>query len=452
MLESVDPSLNAQFKKYDTPKSQPMKEDYTDISPKMPREAVDPITDRIQDGKIIVKVIGLGGAGNNTVDRLKLENLDNICLAVVNTDSQVLAASPIHEKVMVGRTLTRGLGAGGEIEVGRQAAEEDRHQLERMVQGVDLIFLMVGLGGGTGSGCAPILAEVAADAGALIIAFVTMPFTLEGARRHRQAEDSLAALRKGCHAVVTLPNDILLQQVEESATVLEAFALADEWVTKGVRSICSMLQQTGLINVDFSTLRQAFQASGGKTLFGLGSGKGENYVTKAIESLMLCPLLHTPDYSRWADNLIVNIAGGPDLTMAKVNEIVSVVAEKFGSKENTLIGATIDGSMAESVSICVVGTTDVNDGIPHYAKTEAAHSGLMTAPSTRSASNETRKRFPSVHRSKLSNGKKGQDQKEFDFISREEQRGYFDETERNLFEGEDLDVPTYLRRGIKIRL
>ena len=428
-----------------------MKEDHTEIPSELPVEAIEPIAERIQDGKIQVKVIGLGGAGNNTVDRLKLENLDNICLAVVNTDSQVLAASPIQEKVMIGRTLTRGLGAGGEIEVGRQAAEEDRQQLERMVRGVDLIFLMAGLGGGTGSGCAPVLAEVAAEAGALVIAFVTLPFTLEGARRHRQAEDSLAELRRVCHAVVTLPNDILLQQVEENATVLEAFALADEWVTKGVRSICSMLRQTGLINLDFSTLRRAFEARGGKTLFGLGSARGENYVAKAIESLMLCPLLHTPDYSRRADSLIVNIAGGPDLTMSKVNEIVRVVSEKFGSKENTLIGAAIDGGMAESVSICVVGTTDIN-GVHPYAKTGAAHSGLMAAPNPRAASAETTGYFPPVHKSKLGSRKKVQTQKEFDFMSWEEQRGYFDQTERNLLEGEDLDVPTYLRRGIKIRL
>lgn len=428
-----------------------MKEEHTDTPSEVPVEAMEPIAERIQDGRINVKVIGLGGAGNNTVDRLKLENLDNICLAVVNTDSQVLAASPNQEKVMVGRTLTRGLGAGGEMGVGRQAAEEDRHQLERMVRGVDLIFLMAGLGGGTGSGCTPVLAEVAEDAGALVIAFVTLPFTLEGARRHRQAEDSLAELRKVCHAVVTLPNDILLQQVEENATVLEAFALADEWVTKGVRSICSMLQQTGLINVDFSTLRRAFEAGGGKTLFGLGSAKGDNYVAKAIESLMLCPLLHTPDYSRRADSLIVNIAGGPDLTMSKVNEIVGVVSEKFGSKENTLIGAAIDGSMAESVSICVVGTTDVNK-VHHFAKTGAAHSGLMAVPSPRAASAEATEYFPPVHKSKLGSRRKDQTQKEFGFMSWEEQRGYFDQSERNLFEGEDLDVPTFLRRGIKIRL
>ena len=408
------------------------------------REASDPIR---------VKAIGVGGAGNNTVDRLKLDNLDGVNLAAVNTDGQVLASSPISEKLMIGKRITRGLGAGGEIEIGREAAEADRDGIERVVSGADLIFLIAGLGGGTGSGSTPVVAKTAVETDVVVIAFVTLPFTLEGARRHRQAEESLASLRKICHAVIPLPNDILLQQADDDATVLEALALADEWITMGIRSICSMLLEPGLINIDFSSLKKVFGLRGGKTLFGMGKGSGEDFVSRAIDDLMLCPLLHTPEFSKRADNLIVNLSGGTDLTMAKVNEILTIVAEKFGSKESTLIGATIDESLSESLSICVLGTTDI-DGRGGYPPFKSLPPSKSRLTEMRNPEREMEARLKSVHRSKLIRKKKavGLEQEEFDFCREEEQRGYFETTDPNIYEGEDLDVPTYLRRGIKIAL
>ncbi len=412
--------------------------------------------------KIRIKIIGVGGAGNNAVDRLKLDNLRNVNLAVVNTDGQVLAQSPLEEKLLIGGKVTRGLGAGGEAGLGRQAALEDRESLRRLVDGVDLVFLLGGLGGGTGSGALPLLAETAIEQGALVIAFVTMPFTLEGERRLRQAEESLMILRNNCHAVIDLPNDILLQQVEEDASVLEAFAIADEWINRGVRSIWDLLHKTGLINIDFATLRKSFDVRGGKTLFGVGRGEGGDYVNKAISDLMLCPLLHTPGYARRADSLIVNLTGGADLTLTKINEVIAIMVEKFGSKENTVIGAVIDESMQNTLHICVIGTTDVEN-----------KSGFRrTSTSTATATSAFEKRSPAmigepavnaldaqgrpkkIHQSKLKprKSKKGQGQPEFDFTRMEEQRGYFETTERNLYDGEDVDVPTYLRHGIKITL
>ena len=190
-------------------------------------------TQDVGNESIRLKIIGLGGAGNNAVDRLKLDNLTRVNLAVVNTDSQVLSISPLEEQLLIGRATTRGLGAGGEAEIGRQAAEADRAQLAQLAGGADLIFLLAGLGGGTGSGATPVLAEVAAEAGAVVIAFVTLPFTFEGQRRHRQADESLSRLREICHAVIPLPNDVLLQQMDEDASVLDAFALADQWISRG---------------------------------------------------------------------------------------------------------------------------------------------------------------------------------------------------------------------------
>ena len=407
----------------------------------------------VNDETIRIKIIGIGGAGNNAVDRIKLDHLDEVDLAVVNTDSKVLSTSLLEEKVMIGREITRGLSAGGDADIGKRAAESDRDQFLQLVNGIDLVFIIAGLGGGTGSGAAPVLAEIAANQEALVIAFVTLPFTNEGIRRHNQAEESLAQLRDLCHAVIPLPNDILLQQVDDSATVLDAFTLADEWIYRGVHSIWSMIKKTGLINVDFATLRNAFENRGGKTLFGLGYGEGGNYVDKAFDDLKLCPLLHTPEFSKRADSLIVNVYGGTDLTMNKVNEIMTVVGDQFGSKDNIVLGAYIDESMQQKLSITVLGTTNLDGIRRRYPAVKPAFEPMKQAQNPKSKTRKEELYSPAVHESKINDhNDRKKNQKEFMFSGEDEQRGYFNKTDRNFYEGEDLDVPTYLRRGIKINL
>jgi cell division protein FtsZ len=405
----------------------------------------------IEDKRITIKIIGVGGAGNNAVDRLKLDDLGEVALAVVNTDTKSMAVSPVQEKVLIGRSITRGLSAGGEAEIGRKAAEADLPLIEKMVEGVDLVFILAGLGGGTGSGAAPIIARVADKAGAVVVAFVTMPFTREGERRRKQAEDAVVELREHCNAVISLPNDVLLQQVDESATVLEAFAVTDEWVIRGVKSIWSMLFQSGLINVDFATLRNALRFRGGKTLFGIGCGEGPDCVQKALSDLELCPLLHLPDYkyTSKADALIINICGGPSLAMSQVNQIMDAVCEKFGSRQNTVLGAVIDDSMKDSIRITVIGGTDVNSGAASASRISVQRrQALQPVPDTRTAQQKAE-----ADAARLSGGKDDNkaDQHEFEFQSADA-RGFFDSTEANLYNGEDLDVPTFLRRGVRIQL
>ena len=235
-----------------------------------------PSADAMADRSVSIKVIGLGGAGGNAVDRLKMDSLDRLHLAAMNTDLQALNSSPVEEKLLIGSSVTRGLGAGGDPEIGYEAAESDREKIGEMVAGCDLVFLIAGMGGGTGSGAAPTVAEVASESGALVIAFVTMPFSFEGSRRSKQAEDGLLALRASCDAVIPLPNDLLLQEAADGETALDSFGRADDWIGRAVRSVWAMLFRTGLINLDFATLRQAFHTRGGKTLFGLASGEGEN--------------------------------------------------------------------------------------------------------------------------------------------------------------------------------
>src|SRR4051812_48827686 len=335
----------------------------------------------LTDRNVAIKFVGVGGAGSNAVDRLKMENLERLQLAVINTDYQALASSPVQDKILIGMSVTRGLGAGGDPDLGRMAAEADREKISKIVKDCDLVFLVTGIGGGTGSGASPVVAEIAAETGALVIAFVTMPFSFEGGRRLKQAEEGLRALRQVCDAVIPLPNDVLLQEAADNETVLDSFARADEWIGRGVKSIWSMLFKTGLINLDFATLRQAFHTRGGKTLFGLGAGQGENAAADAIASLKLCPLLHTPEFSRKADRLLVNILGGADLTLPKVNELMTAITEQFGRESHIIMGAVIDEDMPGRMEICVIGTSDMGGrGLPSRRLLPNARSKVPFAP------------------------------------------------------------------------
>ena len=413
----------------------------------------------LTDRNVGIKLIGVGGAGSNAVDRLKMENLDRLQLAVINTDFKALSTSPVQDKILIGTSLTRGLSAGGDPELGRKAAEADADKIAEIVRDTDLVFLVAGLGGGTGSGASLVVANQATEAGAVVIAFVTLPFSFEGGRRRKQAEEALAELRRVCDAVIPLANDMLLQEGTEQTSVLDSFARADEWIGRGVKSIWGMLSRTGLINVDFAALRQVFQQRGGKTLFGLGVGVGENPALAALEDLKQCPLLHTPEYARKADRLLVNITGGADLSLAKVNELMTALTEEFGREAHVVMGAAIDEGLQGRVEICVIGTTDLGSRnfvrrppVPPVRRTSVDRNAAVTATSVASDSTTNVKttvspdpaRPAAVHPAKPK-------QDEFGFgTTPVENRGTFDKSDRNLFEGQDLDIPTYMRKGIKV--
>ncbi len=443
---------------------------------------MEPGNDEWEEQPIRVKVIGVGGAGNNAVDRLRMADSSVLELAVVNTDFKSLDASPMHDKLMIGRSITGGLSAGGEAEMGRSAAESDRDALARMVEGVDLVFILAGLGGGTGSGAAPVLASIAAEAGAMVVAFVNMPFSREGQRRLRQAEDALVALRDSCHCVISLPNDLIVQQAEGTPTLLEALAIADDWIRRGVQAICSMVFDNGLINVDFATLRGALQYRGGKAIFGFGEGEGPDFIDAALSDFERCPLLHSPDnkFVRKADSLIINIRGGPDMPLTDVHRVMDFVSETFGCKDNIVLGATIDGSLRGKIEITVIGTIDIvgtrrpftrapastRSSPPLAGPSQPLPSRKAAAPAlaaavpveepvrARSAESEpvaeaVTGMVGTVETPSPEKPEKRDGQAEFAFLKTEE-RGYFDKTNSNFHEGQDLDVPTFIRRGIRI--
>lgn len=407
-----------------------------------------------------IKILGVGGAGTNAVAALELAESHRVQLAAINTDAQALAKASIAEKLMIGRTVTRGLGAGGEVDIGTAAAESNRDAIAALIGEVDLLIMVVGLGGGTGSAAAPIVAEVAAKTDALVLAFVTLPFSFEGPRRKRIADESLGELRKWVHGVIPLPNDVLLQEGEEDTSVLNAFAITDRWVGRGVNSLCSMLLQTGIVNLDLGSLRSVFQGQGGKTIFGTGVAHGGDYVSDALEDLFLCPLLHLGDRPAQLDRILVNVIGGADLPITRVNEIVSQISQRFGSREDIVFGAVLDPACRERLEICVLGKAEMERRRVPASKSqsvaEATSSPVEVLDGLGLGAEDLEGELPllRVHDSKLARKKKqsDEDQDEFTFNEVDAQRGYFEKTDRNDYKDEDLDVPTYLRRGIKIKL
>ncbi len=402
------------------------------------------VKDPMPEGSLRIKIVGVGGAGTNAVDRIKLEDLEQVHLTAIDTDSQVLSASPVEETFLLGRTVTNGKSTGGSVNKGQLAAESDTQALQEILKEVDLVFLLAGLGGGTGSGAAPVIAELARKGGALVIAFTPLPFKREGNSRRDRADKALQALRKHCHAVVTLPNDLVFDEVDEATTLMEAFATADKWIKLGVHSVWSMLFNTGLINVDFSTLQSALEENGGRTIFGTGYGKGEHSLTMAVEDLKKCPLLDLPDASLFqeSDQLILNLTGGPDMTMATVNKAMDAITELVGTRCSLVMGASIDGSFYNQLRITLMGNIRSGARTKGYAKVPAASipPNEPVAPPLKPADAFTDEPITPVKR----------EQEEFAFPSPEDNRGLFEKTQRNLYEGIDLDIPTYLRRGVKL--
>jgi cell division protein FtsZ len=403
-----------------------------------------------------IKIIGLGGGGSNVVAGLSQEAYPQVKYTAINSDAQALNSLQLENKVLVGSSVTRGLGAGGDPEIGARAVDADRATLAGLVEDTDLIILVVGLGGGTGTMAALLLAELALETDAIVIAFATIPFTFEGGRRREIAQTGLDKLRNTVHGLIPVPNDFLLQEADEAATALTAFAVADQWIGRGIHSINTMLFETGVINQDFGALRNLFQGRGGKTIFATGSAHGDDFVAKALDNLLANPLLHISERPKHLDRILVNLIAGSDLGLAKMQAVVLEIGKRFESSQEIIFGAVIDPNRTESLEICLLAKAELDGANPSKKVTIKSRQrealemddGLgLDAP----ISVEPKKQM--VHKSKLRKKKvNAVDQDEFLFVDLDAQRGYFDQTKQNLYNGEDLDVPTYLRRGIKIKL
>jgi cell division protein FtsZ len=301
----------------------------------------------------VIRVVGVGGAGLNALDRMIDAGITQVDFIAVNTDIQQLQMSDASTKIHIGSELTEGLGSGADPELGRRAAEDGHDAIKRALRGSDMIFVTAGEGGGTGSGAAPIVARVARELGALTVGIVTMPFKFEGSRRRKQAEEGLQALRESCDTLIVVPNDRLLEVLDRSTSMLDAFRVADDVLRHGVQGICDLITNPGLINLDFADVR-TIMADSGTALMGIGYATGENRGKEAAERALSSPLIETEITG--ARGILLSIAGGDDLTLFEVNEAAEAVREAATDDTNIIFGATIDDRLEGQMWVTVVAT------------------------------------------------------------------------------------------------
>jgi cell division protein FtsZ len=308
-----------------------------------------------------IKVVGVGGGGCNAVNRMIEEGLQGVEFVAVNTDAQALMLSKASVRVRVGEKLTRGLGSGGDPETGRKATEESAEELYSVLKGSDMVFITAGMGGGTGTGGASIVAQIAKEVGSLTIGVVTRPFTFEGSRRIQSAESGISKLKEQADTLIVIPNDRLLQIVDKRANLQQAFRLADDVLRQGVQGISELITVPGLINLDFADVR-TIMSEGGAALMAVGVGKGEDAARVAAEQAISSQLLDiTIDGAR---GILFNVTGGPDLTLFEVNQAAAIIKETAHPDVNLIFGAVIDPNMKDDVRITVIATGFERTGMP----------------------------------------------------------------------------------------
>jgi cell division protein FtsZ len=301
-----------------------------------------------------IKVVGVGGAGGNAVNRMIDQKLKGVEFISVNTDSQALEFSKAEHKMQIGRSITRGLGAGARPEVGKQAIEEDRETVSKMLDGADLVFVTAGMGGGTGTGAAPTVAEIAREMGALTVAIVTKPFEFEGRKRINRALAGIEELKSRVDTLIVIPNQRLLQIVDPSTRLTEAFMMADDVLLRATRGISDLITIPGLINCDFADVRTVMMEMG-DAMMGSGYGCGENKAANAARMAINSPLLEDVNISG-AKGLLMNVTGSPDMTLYEVNEATTVIYDAAGSDANIIFGAVIDPSLEDEIRVTVIAT------------------------------------------------------------------------------------------------
>ncbi|HZC89261.1 MAG TPA: cell division protein FtsZ [Mycobacterium sp.] len=299
----------------------------------------------------VIKVVGIGGGGVNAVNRMIEQGLKGVEFIAINTDAQALLMSDADVKLDVGRDSTRGLGAGADPEVGRKAADDAKDEIEELLRGADMVFVTAGEGGGTGTGGAPVVANIARKLGALTVGVVTRPFSFEGKRRSGQAENGISLLRESCDTLIVIPNDRLLQMGDAAVSLMDAFRSADEVLLNGVQGITDLITTPGLINVDFADVK-GIMSGAGTALMGIGSARGDGRALKAAEIAINSPLLEAS--MEGAQGVLMSIAGGSDLGLFEINEAASLVQDAAHQDANIIFGTVIDDSLGDEVRVTVI--------------------------------------------------------------------------------------------------
>lgn len=330
-----------------------------------------------------IKVVGIGGGGGNAVTRMVDAQIKGVDFISVNTDAQDLHHTKAQTKIHIGKNLTRGLGAGMNPDIGRQAAEENREEIQDALKGTDLVFITCGLGGGTGSGASPIIADAARDVGALVVAVVTRPFGFEGAQRAKIADEAIAQLRDRVDTLITIPNDKIHNLIDKNTSILEAFGIVDDILRQGVQGIADLITYPGIVNVDFADIR-VIMSEAGSALLGIGKASGEDRAVNAAKSAINSPLLDVSiDGAR---GVLFNVSGGVDLTMADINEAARVITESIDSNAKVIFGALHDARLKKGeVKVTVIATgfgggKNNNNGSEPLFKSEAPFKPLVGKP------------------------------------------------------------------------
>ncbi|PEY41382.1 cell division protein FtsZ [Bacillus cereus] len=359
--------------------------------------------DTTQDQLASIKVIGVGGGGNNAVNRMIEHGVQGVDFIAVNTDAQALNLSKAETKMQIGGKLTRGLGAGANPEVGKKAAEESKEQIQEALRGADMVFVTAGMGGGTGTGAAPVIAQIAKELGALTVGVVTRPFTFEGRKRATQAISGIAAFKDNVDTIIVIPNDRILEIVDKNTPMLEAFREADNVLRQGVQGISDLIATPGLINLDFADVK-TIMSNKGSALMGIGVGTGENRAAEAAKRAISSPLLETSIDG--AQGVLMNITGGTNLSLYEVQEAADIVASASDPEVNMIFGSVINESLKDEIVVTVIAT-GFDDSItvqppkpfvrPTAATNHAQQQPAAQPPKQREVKREVKREEPVVH-------------------------------------------------------
>jgi cell division protein FtsZ len=448
---------------------------------------------------IPIKIVSVGGAGLNALDRIVLDGLERAEVVAINTDVQSLASSVAAHKVQLGRTMTRGLGAGGDPELGYQAAVESADEIREALADARMIFVCAGLGGGTGSGAAPYIAQLAREAGALVVAFATLPFSFEGKRRNAQAREALARFNDVANAVICFENDQMGDFVPPQAGIHQAFAVADSTISQSVRSIVNLIQRPGLIHIGFDDLLAALRSHNGRCLFGFGESDSDNRAHEALTQALKNPLMDRGRMLEEATRVLVQVAGGPGMTLSEVEILMQELGRHVSEQTQILFGAAVDSRLGDRLTVTIISSlTAGEDLIPQQTQPPVSSvpaslpiweqpqeippqieidpepipmegsEPMDMIPFEEPAPIETAppppvepplsKPEPIVVPPHKTAGKEAKPLAEKSVQAKQEvlqfepvTRGRFEKSEPTIVEGEDLDVPTYLRKNIKVK-
>lgn len=413
------------------------------------------------DTSFRIKVIGVGGAGSNALDRLIMEASVNVDLVACNTDVQALAGSVATQKIQLGRQVTRGLGAGGDPELGFSAAEEAVEELRSAVEGVPLVIVCTGLGGGTGSGAAPMIVKMAREQNSLVLVCATLPFSFEGRRRGQQAQEALKAIQQYADAVMCFENDRMGELILPEAGIHEAFAGADQIIGQSVRAVVDLVNRRGLIHLGFDDLLSALRSHDSRCLFGYGEASGSTRGRDALSQALRNPLMDRGSLLGQAANVLVNIVGGQDLTLAEVQNVMEDLSEHIGEQTQLLFGAAVDPKLGGRLGVTLISSLGARASAGTAAEQQKAGASPIYPPLVRTPSNPlpvptgSAAGLPPIP-SEPSNapvstssapGRSGGEVG----ITENTVRGRFDKSEPTIVDGEDLDVPTFMRKNLKVK-